>query len=102
GGMPVPGRHDRRRQSRRGAAVHRARRPRAPATLIEHLRENARPRQRVRPKAGPMINSGGGGDRFSVRKCDHAGMLEYDPETITLRQQRDAESMRAIKTESAA
>src|SRR3984957_635126 len=29
----------------------------------------------VRPKAGPMINSGGGGIRFSVRKCDRAKML---------------------------
>ena len=30
------------------------------------------PRQRVRPKAGPMISSGGGGFWFFVRKCDNA------------------------------
>jgi hypothetical protein len=30
------------------------------------------PRERVRPKVGPMINSGGAGIRFSVRKCDNA------------------------------
>ena len=28
--------------------------------LLEHFQENARPRQRVRRKAGPMINLGGG------------------------------------------
>jgi hypothetical protein len=39
---------------------------------LKHSQENARPCQRVRPKAGPMINLGGGGIRFSVRKCDDA------------------------------
>jgi hypothetical protein len=40
--------------------------------LLEHFQENARPRQRVRRKAGPMINLGGGGIRFSVPRMRNA------------------------------
>jgi hypothetical protein len=51
----------------------------ASARGIRAFSGNARPRQRVRPKAGPMINSGGGGIRFSVRKRNNARMLERLP-----------------------
>src|SRR5260370_24586168 len=43
---------------------------------FQSIFRKSRPRQRVRPKAGPMINCGGDGIRFSVRKCANAKMLQ--------------------------
>ena len=56
GGLPLPGRHDQPRQSRRRAAVHRARRPRAAtARLRQRAMRAAKPESAALPDDAPHL-----------------------------------------------